>query len=198
MKLKPTLNQLRRQMARAEGKTPPPKPRPMTKSEYKKYRSKAIQSMLMERQTVGQLLGDFFGPWVDQPKAVEWRDPATGYKCLILKHDIFGTLMGYVRILRTHPLYNVGKDTSKLSRLDVHGGVTFDRKVSHKRYMKRGRWIGFDCAHAGDLNPGTTALMAKYGPNANPFPMPEEYRDAQYVKGEVEKLAAQLKKREGS
>jgi len=123
------------------------------------------------------------GPWDLEPWAREWRDPATGLKCLILKHQYLLTLCGYVRIMRNHPMYN--KCDPKFDRLDVHGGVTFARRAHGSRYMKRGFWIGFDCGHCMDLVPGTIWAM----PDSI---LPGTYRDGAYVKAEVERLAKQL------
>lgn len=46
-------------------------------------------------------------------------------------------------------------------------------------------WLGFDCAHGGDLMPG----MRKYG---HGIYLRSEYRDIEYVKKEVTSLDKQL------
>jgi len=54
------------------------------------------------------------------------------------------------------------------------------------------RWLGFDCAHAGDLCPAHQALPGMAEIRAR-FPRnPDTYRNREYVEGEVTKLAQQL------
>jgi hypothetical protein len=58
-------------------------------------------------------------------------------------------------------------------------------------------WLGFDCAHAGDLSPAMEARMRSYGipslqgPEFGAFR--EVYRDLPYVRAEIESLAGQLR-----
>jgi hypothetical protein len=118
----------------------------------------------------------------DKIDPIAWRDNATQYRCLVAQVPLLGHLCGYVRIPRTHALY--GKhDSAKLQKIFVHGGVTFSKTKKSGRWLTRGHWIGFDCAHYGDLVPGVT---------------PEAYakqfalRDVEYVKYEIDKLVRQL------
>lgn len=74
--------------------------------------------------------------------------------------------------------------------LDVHGGLTFSDFMAN-----RGRdsvWhFGFDTGHAFDFMPAMDALLRKIGSN---LPQrDEEYRDLKYVRGEVSRLAQQIK-----
>lgn len=132
-------------------------------------------------------------PWDIEPKAQEWTDVATGLKCLILKHPEFQTLCGYVRIMRSHPLFD--KSYRNFERgINVHGGVTFARRARGSRYMKRGYWVGFDCAHYMDMNPGLDSQLR----TINGFKRilgDAIYRDSTYVRSEVESLALQLHKK---
>jgi hypothetical protein len=134
------------------------------------------------------------GPWLTEPDKVEWR--AHGMACLIVRVN-HGALCGYVGVPEGHPLH--GKDLQMdLNALDCHGGVTFNRacdpggKVCHVAQPgEPGHlwWIGFDCAHFGDLMPAHNASLASLG-------LPQAscgvYRDLEYVKNEVEGLARQL------
>lgn len=132
------------------------------------------------------------GPWDNEPDATAWTDPATGLKCLIMKNEWNKTLCGYVRIMKGHRLYKANQ--RRLSNLEVHGGVTFNRKMQHRRYMKRGYWIGFDCAHLGDLCPGMVAMTSSFGLEAFTGGMDfgETYRDGAYVRAQINFLAFQL------
>ena len=62
---------------------------------------------------------------------------------------------------------------------DVHGSLTFSGEL----HGVEGHWFGFDCAHAGDLQPGYSL----------PFTSDDdEYRDIEYVRAECRSLAEQL------
>lgn len=129
-------------------------------------------------------------PWLYEPDVMEWTDTDTGLKCLIRRVHGLGHLCGYVRIMRDHPLYR--KDVQRLN-LDVHGGVTFGRRMAHDRFMKRGFWVGFDCAHLNDLIPTyQTPKMQKILGVSNMF-SGSTYKDMQFVYLETTNLAQQLK-----
>lgn len=75
-----------------------------------------------------------------------------GYACHIRRVGVpyMGHLCGYIEVQRTHILY--GKDYDDIENiydyeLPAHGGLTFSGFVNDEY------WIGFDCAHAGDLLP---------------------------------------------
>jgi hypothetical protein len=99
----------------------------------------------------------------------EWT--CEGYPCLIIKHE-YGHLCGYVGLPKEHKLY--GKDYDDIYA-DVHGGVTF---AGERRQQADTWFVGFDCAHYGDLVPG----LMKSG----------IYRDEAYVTEQCESLAKQL------
>jgi hypothetical protein len=65
--------------------------------------------------------------------------------------------------------------------VDVHGGLTFSGEAAPSSPIKGLWWLGFDCAHSGDLAP-------KYGS----LGFGDVYRDIAYVEGECRSLAAQL------
>lgn len=52
-------------------------------------------------------------------------------------------------------------------------------------------WLGFDCAHAGDLSPGIENAYRYLGSRPS-FAEGNVYRDVQYVQDEVTNLASQL------
>jgi hypothetical protein len=116
------------------------------------------------------------GPWFSEPDAQHWIDPDTSYACAIIRHAMGGHLLGYVGLPIGHALYN--KNTEQLDLLiSVHGGIS---------YVKRGEdndfyWIGFDCGHVGDDQPG----YSQFSPD-------DVYRTISYVRKEVISLAKQL------
>lgn len=59
---------------------------------------------------------------------VAWRDPATGFECIMLRSPISGALSGYVGVPRDHPLW--GWEASAISvdfGIEVHGNVNYSR-----------------------------------------------------------------------
>lgn len=121
-------------------------------------------------------------------KIREWDDPATGLRCLILKHDTLGHLCGYVAVPPEHPFHGISYDEAHdrvSGGVDVHGGLTFEGR---SRLADSDQWFfGFDCAHLGDAIPGIDGFEDDGA----------VYRDEAYVTAECEKLAAQLARAEG-
>lgn len=138
------------------------------------------------------------GPWKHEPDKIQWKDEATGLPCLIVRGPR-GALCGYVGVAEGHPFYKKDYDTDGVD-VDVHGGLTFanmcadaDDESKHICHVPGPGepdhvwWLGFDCAHAGDLSPGydhrlPSHLRSDY----------ETYKDVDYVRREVTQLAAQL------
>lgn len=65
--------------------------------------------------------------------------------------------------------------------VDVHGGLTYSSETAPGSDIKGRWWLGFDCAHSGDIAP-------KYGSLGRG----DVYRDIAYVEAECRALAAQL------
>ena len=145
------------------------------------------------------------GAWQSEPDKVQWMDPATGLPCLILRHPQHGQLCGYVGVGPDHPMHGAGYDLA--GDINVHGGLTFadhcsgdERGICH--VVDAGEpdnvwWFGFDCGHAGDYSPGHEARMREVlGRDYHPIPMgpwgADVYRDIEYVRAEVTRLASQL------
>lgn len=150
------------------------------------------------------------GPWQEEPDHVYWTDEASQLRCQVLRMPT-GHLCGYVAVDKDHPLYKT--PYSDMPDLSVHGGLTYsqpakkwigDRESREEAYrdihedgFDEDDWVfGFDCAHLGDLS------------TCNIFCPPEvderlieglrsvgrgTYRDIEYVIGECERLAAQLR-----
>jgi hypothetical protein len=140
------------------------------------------------------------GPWDDEPDKVEWRDRDTRMPCIARRHEM-GHWCGYVAVPREHPWY-----LSDDAPVNVHGGQTFgslcdpredERSVCHVPMPGEPDdvwWIGFDCAHAGDVQPGMDAIFREIG-RATPLMglagRPSQYRTLGYVFEECHRLAAQ-------
>lgn len=159
------------------------------------------------------------GPWNDEPD--HERFMSCGLYALI-KRGPMGHFCGYVGVTPDHPLHGVGysDETAVLGKqkearleqpigehpsmpvmlsallggdikaspdcvIDVHGGLTFS-DVWKDEEPAGLWWFGFDCAHCDDLTPSETR------PEYKPWRRDAAYRDINYVRNEVRKLAEQL------
>lgn len=132
------------------------------------------------------------GPWDGEPDRVEWR--SHGMPCLAVRNRM-GAWCGYVAVGAGHPDH--GRDYSDVDA-DVHGGLTYSDRCAGPicHVPKAGEedavwWLGFDCAHAGDLVPALVATIGRGMFGA------DRYRSLAYVRAEVERLAEQLAERAG-
>lgn len=116
-------------------------------------------------------------PWLTEPDREEWTS-AGGSKCLI-RRGYFGAWCGYVGIDPGHPWHGLGLfDIPAI----VHGGCAWSGPLGPEGSQW---WIGFDCGHAWDIQPGLLALCPDHTwPGC-------EYRDLAYVRRETNELAAQ-------
>lgn len=149
------------------------------------------------------------GPWQEEPDKVQFADEATGLPCLIKRQPSLGHLCGYVGVPPGHPAYEVDYDDVRVPSGDedgwpvVHGGLTFS---DHCRPGPEAEaichvpapgepddvwWLGFDCAHGGDLAPGMRAALVAAGSALSGYPG-DTYRDIEYVRAETARLAQQL------
>lgn len=144
------------------------------------------------------------GPWQDEPDLVEWRHEASGYALLMVRAAGTGSWCGYVGLPPGHPFHGQEYgDVDRSADLPAHGGLTYSGECFGRicHVPKPGEvddvwWLGFDCAHAGDLSPAMDALIATL-PNGgwrdeaghNPD---DRYRSLDYVRGVTEALAAAL------
>lgn len=158
------------------------------------------------------------GPWQDEPDKVQWIDEATGLDCLIHRGPS-GSLCGYVGVPEGHPLHGIDYsqcslpepcgetwcEHSPMGKIDVHGGLTFadscadgpNEAVGVCHIPEDGRpdhvwWFGFDCAHAWDISPASTARGMAIDPGLFTPGPDETYRDRVYVEREIASLARQL------
>ena len=138
------------------------------------------------------------GPWQQEPDKVQWVDAATGLDCLAHR-GLAGAWCGYVGVPEGHPDFKRDYNDVPVS---VHGGLTYAdlcqenpdpcEGICHVPYEGRPDhvwWLGFDCAHAGDLSPRFDRRL----PSLLEY---NTYRTLDYVKAECAQLARQLKDRE--
>jgi hypothetical protein len=129
-------------------------------------------------------------PWEDEEDLYEYVE--YGIHCMIVRHPHMGALCGYIGIPKGHPWYLKGYDDIDAR---VHGGLTFSGESirEYSKFPTNAWWIGFDCAHAGDLMPKVEELMAiqLIFPNGE-FGNPDGvYKDVKFVKDEISKLVQQ-------
>lgn len=68
------------------------------------------------------------GEWLHEADKVAWRDPATGYECIMLRNHRGGHLCGYVGVPPEHPMYGFEQDAIAPDLgIEVHGGITYAR-----------------------------------------------------------------------
>lgn len=157
---------------------------------------KTIQYTTVDKSTWGP------GPWQSEPDKMQFQDEVTGFPCLIVRTARPGHLCGYVGVPESHPCY--GKTFYELRELHAHGGINFCKPCSPAAPEDKGIchlpeegesdkvwWIGFDCGHFGDLQPGNIAYFKTLGlPDIGDTD--ETYRNVAYVKGQIADLAIQL------
>jgi hypothetical protein len=146
------------------------------------------------------------GPWDDEPDYAQWRDEATGLPCVARRNERYGHWCGYVGVPPGHPAH--GRDYEEehetLPELDVHGGLTYaapcdpEHGICHVPGPGEGDdfwWLGFDCGHFMDHQPGLVAMERELGmPGGLPPPgISGTYRSLGYVKDECARLAQSLR-----
>lgn len=101
-----------------------------------------------------------------------------GLTCVVVRNHILN-YCGYVEKL--HDI--------DLSKIEVHGGITFDGQLDHVSEELKGKaFIGFDTCHSGDLLIGECSksmwkwMLGNYG----------RYRSFRYVMEQTINLAEQL------
>lgn len=119
------------------------------------------------------------GPWASEPDRDQWTDPTTGLKCLARRHGFTGHWCGYVAIPEGHPWHQV--EYTDLPSIEVHWGVNYSDHMEGES----GWWVGFDCAHLGDLSPHEI-VNDDYGLREG------VYRDLRFVRSECTRLAEQI------
>jgi hypothetical protein len=140
------------------------------------------------------------GPWACEPDKVQWTGPK-GFACLAVRGSV-GAWCGYVGVPRGHWAYGLDYGDDRVQRTltvhggSPHGGLTFSNKCQpaakgqeHEsicHLVEPGEpddvwWLGFDCAHSGDLLPKLLVWLGKSSRLDTYWPL-------EYVKAQVQKL----------
>lgn len=117
----------------------------------------------------------------------DWTTKA-GLRAVVLTHDEMGHRMGYVAVPKGHPAFGVEYGDGLLSEIYVHGGLTYaDGCEKYPIEAPDLWWLGYDCAHSGDLVPGLVERIGRMGHH-------DVLRTLDYCERECENLATQLSK----
>ncbi len=127
------------------------------------------------------------GPWLYEPDHVKWS--ARGIDRVLVRGPM-GTWAGVLILPETHPLYAA---EFRVDASMVHGGLTLDRKAWERppqgdHYV--GRILGWDCCHAGDLQPAWAAYFRLAGLGS--VLQSGVYRDVWFAAAETMRLANAL------
>lgn len=117
-----------------------------------------------------------------------WSDEWEGYRLLAVKHPRMGHWCGYVGVPDTHEYH--GKDYDDVP-VEVHGGLTYASDRAPRKDPDGLWYLGFDCAHCGDLIPGIANYVG-----APYTDLGDTFKDLDFVKRECMALAAQFKSAE--
>ncbi len=167
---------------------------------------------------VGRAKSDGRNGTLGDADKIAWRDPATGYECIIMRDEPQGYLSGYVAVPPGHPLYGFDHDAIPADLdIEVHGGLTYSavcdegpnptrrliieaRRICHVRLSPRyatdyraghdqAWWFGFECNHVYDVVPGQRNDRDRFLGHETGA----TFKDEAYVYGQVVDLAAQLR-----
>lgn len=119
--------------------------------------------------------------WLKEPNVKHWIDLATGIECYILRHSQLLHLCGYIAVEPGHPWFGIDGETIEPHPC-VHGGLTYSRDHKPENLPDGKWWLGFDCAHLGDLVPGAMVRTPEKS---------DRYRDMKYVTQQCARLAEQ-------
>lgn len=142
-----------------------------------------IEKYLYKCKRKLQYLG--YGEWIEEPDEVIF--PYKNTLCKISRFIIEvepslggmfgGHLCGYVKVPKNHLWYE--KPYNEIECF-IHGGLTVSKQGTNTHY-----WVGFDCAHPGDLVPSLKKIFQKMFANS-------VYRNIDYVMQECKNLVDQM------
>ena len=117
--------------------------------------------------------------WENEPNRKEFE--YKGFKCLVRRtpNDL-GHLCGYIELPKDCELKNASYDDIGIS---VHGGLTFQGQLQGE--TKDRYFLGFDCAHGGDLIPA----IHRHGIASH---KDDTYKNMAYVEKEIKSMVDQL------
>lgn len=109
---------------------------------------------------------------------------ASNHTFVIYQHPIGGHLNGYV-------LLNEDDHIEDIMDIECHGGITFEGNLAEIIPVQAGNWIGFDCAHFGDLTPFYKEKLAALGFDSS-LSIGGIWRDQKFVEDNCKQIIDQL------
>jgi hypothetical protein len=109
------------------------------------------------------------GPWDEEPDLIRWKQEPSGYDLLMWRNHM-GCWCGYVGLPEAHPLHGLNYSSQEfLERLETHHGLTFSDtfegatdRLELPENLRKLWWLGFDCAHFGDVMPAMDAFTRAF------------------------------------
>ncbi len=140
------------------------------------------------------------GEWQNEPDRAEWISKE-GFPCLARRIKTGGHWCAYVGVPKGNKYHGINAWDAE--ELKVHGGITWacanekedkGERINHGCSNEDTWWLGFDCAHWNDLQPGIEALINhERKPCTYMASSDGVYKDLVFVVIECNKLAQQLK-----
>lgn len=152
-----------------------------------------------------------YGEWLEEPDKVLFK--YKNIRCRVVRmanaesmknpdndHVFGGHLCGYIAIPKRHFLFKKHDDEIDI---ECHGGLNYSNLSKCGKYW----WIGFDCAHLGDLTPSIYHLHSSnphmielkkkqkerwQSMGVNPMLYEEVYRNISFCKKECRQMVNQL------
>ena len=103
---------------------------------------------------------------------------------VVYQHPLSGHLNGYV-------LLNPEEAIDETMIIECHGGITFEGNLAEIMPVQAGNWIGFDCAHYGDLAPFYKEKLAALGFDFG-VSYDEVRRDQKFIEDNCKQIIDQL------
>lgn len=142
--------------------------------------SRPISNAPTSKNILGNLLSE------NDIKTEYFKEEETGFVGAIYHHRM-GHLCGYVGVPKGHPYFKKGYDYAYEmdDKIECHGGLTYAGYLEkNERVGWEDHWfLGFDCAHAGDIVPSLNIDFGEEG---------STYKDENFVRAEIKKLAKQI------
>ena len=107
---------------------------------------------------------------------------------IVYQHPRSGHLNGYV-------LLNEDEVVEDAMNIDCHGGITLEGDLAEIIPVTSGRWLGFDCAHYGDMTPFHDEQLAAHGFDFG-ISSEEVWRDPDFVESQCRFIIDQLENRD--
>lgn len=155
-----------------------------TEPNFRKFLHKGVRCVVVRHPTLMSLCG-----YVRVPRGPLWD---VLRRAVRIRPEADKSFFKNKRASRRADASSRGANHFLLREVQVHGGLTF---AGFNPYFRGGRamrglWVGFDCAHAGDLIP--QLLLLPFLEKVQHLYQRDTYRDMPFVEDNCRSLADQL------